>query len=582
MEKNTAWAIALSTVVLVGWFAIQTIFFPVKKDADNVASSQSAEAVAEENQTSQASSDGKEIASENKPENAAAAEINEDLKEEFFVIETENAKVTFTNKGGDVIGFELKNHKDNDTGSGIEMAGNIDEANRAFSLSFGNDVLNDIFEARKLSDEKIGFIRKYSTLNSKGEKTSFNLVKTYTFSRQDYLLKMEIDVEGDENFEGLDFDGIAYTLRTAPQIGPEFNSKDRYEVREFMAYFDGKKKKTTVQPNSVKKFEKSWNWTAIGGKYFCEIIYPENSSKMKGITYSAKASLNGNTNHQIIAERSPFADKSVKDTYYIYVGPRVDKELNKYTSAEKNIWNLSGTHLNDALPTSGFLSWIEIALKWLLEIVYKLVHNWGVAIIIVTAILKFAMFPLTKKTAMGTSKMGEVQPKIQAIQAKYKNNPQKVQMETMKIYKEIGYNPMSGCLPMIFQFVILFAMYHLFNNYFEFRGASFIPGWIPDLSKGDHVKTLSFALPLLGNELRILPVIYVVSQLFYGKITQNGGTASAANQGSMKFMMYGMPLMFFFLFYNAPSGLILYWTVSNLIQLGQQLYINAKVKKAKK
>lgn len=582
MEKNTAWAIALSTVVLVGWFAIQTIFFPVKKDADKVASSQSAEAVAEENQTSQASSDGKEIASENKPENAAAAEINEDLKEEFFVIETENAKVTFTNKGGDVIGFELKNHKDNDTGSGIEMAGNIDEANRAFSLSFGNDVLNDIFEARKLSDEKIGFIRKYSTLNSKGEKTSFNLVKTYTFSRQDYLLKMEIDVEGDENFEGLDFDGIAYTLRTAPQIGPEFNSKDRYEVREFMAYFDGKKKKTTVQPNSVKKFEKSWNWSAIGGKYFCEIIYPENSSKMKGITYSTKASLNGNTNHQIIAERSPFADKSVKDTYYIYVGPRVDKELNKYTSAEKNIWNLSGTHLNDALPTSGFLSWIEIALKWLLEIVYKLVHNWGVAIIIVTAILKFAMFPLTKKTAMGTSKMGEVQPKIQAIQAKYKNNPQKVQMETMKIYKEIGYNPMSGCLPMIFQFVILFAMYHLFNNYFEFRGASFIPGWIPDLSKGDHVKTLSFALPLLGNELRILPVIYVVSQLFYGKITQNGGTASAANQGSMKFMMYGMPLMFFFLFYNAPSGLILYWTVSNLIQLGQQLYINAKVKKAKK
>lgn len=211
----------------------------------------------------------------------------------------------------------------------------------------------------------------------------------------------------------------------------------------------------------------------------------------------------------------------------------------------------------------------------------KVVKNWGVSIIILTALLKLAMFPITAKTAKSTVKMQEMQPKMQALQEKYKDNPAKLNEQTAKLYKEIGYNPLSGCLPMIFQFVILFAMYNLFNNYFEFRGACFIPGWIPDLSKGDSIKTLGFRIPLLGNQIRLLPVIYVFSQIFFSKITQNGGTTASQNAGQMKFMMYGMPIMFFFLFYNAPSGLLIYWTVSNVIQLGQQLFINSKIKSKK-
>ena len=200
------------------------------------------------------------------------------------------------------------------------------------------------------------------------------------------------------------------------------------------------------------------------------------------------------------------------------------------------------------------------------------------AIIVLTALLKFAMFPLTKKTALGTAKMQRIQPQMQALQTKYKDNPQKMQQETMKLYKEIGYNPMADCLPMLFTFVILYAMYRLFNNYFEFRGALFIPGWIPDLSKGDSVATLSFNLPFnFGNQVRLLPIIYVVSQILFSKITQNGGTASA-NQTQMKMMMYGMPLIFFFIFYNAPAGLLIYWIVSNVIQLAQQLVINHTIR----
>ena len=195
------------------------------------------------------------------------------------------------------------------------------------------------------------------------------------------------------------------------------------------------------------------------------------------------------------------------------------------------------------------------------------------------------MFPLSKKQSLSTLKMQQLQPKIQAIQAKYANDQQKQQQELSKVYQEAGYNPASGCLPMIFQFLVLFAMYNLFNNYFEFRGSMFIPGWIPDLSVGDSVfeweKDIFLISSFTANNLRILPIIYVATQLLYGKITQYGGAAQGQNSVSMKFMTYGMPLMFFFLFYNAPSGLLLYWTVSNVFQMIQQVIINKMMEQKK-
>ena len=123
-------------------------------------------------------------------------------------------------------------------------------------------------------------------------------------------------------------------------------------------------------------------------------------------------------------------------------------------------------------------------------------------------------------------------------------------------------------------------MYNLFNNYFEFRGASFISGWISDLSVGDSLHTFKKNIPFFGNQLRILPFIYLVVQLVSGKVTgSNGAATSAQTRTQMNLMMYGMPIMFFFIFYNAPSGLLLYWTVSSLFQIFQQIFINNMMKK---
>ena len=346
-----------------------------------------------------------------------------------------------------------------------------------------------------------------------------------------------------------------------------------------MSYSGEKYKKVLLGTNQVKTYDKNWVWAGIAGKYFEILVVPSDPAKMLStVEYSSLIEKDDYANAQARFSRQPIGAGQTTDTYYVYIGPRSEKELAKYNTADKNDWGLSNLKLGESLDTSGFFSWLEVILKFLLEQIYKVVRNWGVAIIVLTALLKFAMFPLTRKTALGTAKLQQLQPQTQALQEKYKDNPQKLQQEQMKLYKEIGYNPMAGCLPMLFTFVILYAMYRLFNNYFEFRGASFIPGWIPDLSKGDSVATLPFELPFsFGNQLRLLPIIYVVSQILFSKFTQNGGTAGA-NQTQMKMMMYGMPLIFFFIFYNAPAGLLIYWIVSNVIQLIQQLVINHTLK----
>ncbi|WP_407429535.1 membrane protein insertase YidC [Treponema sp.] len=597
MEKNTVWAIGLSTVVLVGFFAAQTFLFPPQQNQNQqeVSQAETIENPAEKTESTENLLSENAVNSElSETASISSSSQEETLTEENFTITTNNVKVTFTNRGGDIISYELiekdergnLKNRDAATDKGVELSENVTEKNRAFSLSLGganHSIINDIFEARMLNENTIGFFKKYTYKNVDGTESQFTLVKTYTFKPNDYTFKLDITIAGGENFKGLDMGGAAYTLRTAPQIGPKYNPKaDRYEYRELVSFNGEKSKKTRFGTKQTKTYDREWVWSALAGKYFEFIIYPENKTSMDSkVVYDTQIEAGESTNAQLKMTRKAIDKIETTDSYYIYAGPRNESELKKYVSEDKNEWSLTGVHFDESLQTSGFLYWLEVILKFLLENINKVVHNWGVSIIIVTIILKICLFPITKKSLEGTQKMQKFQPKMKEIQARYKNDPQKMQIETAKMYKEIGYNPMSGCLPMIFQFVILFAMYNLFNNYFEFRGASFIKGWIDDLSQGDHVGPIfETGLPFLGwNQIRILPVIYVISQLLFGKITQNGGTAAAGqSNGQMKMMMYGMPIMFFFLFYNAPAGLLLYWTVSNIFQLGQQILINKMMK----
>lgn len=569
MNKNTIIAIVLSTIVVLASLILQPILFP--NTANNVAESEN---VTEETSAVKVEEDKKDLSL------IVEDESDKNVEEQFFEITTKNAQIVLTNRGGDMISYKLLNHIDVDTKDGIQMVDNVSKTNRACAVAFGDvnsPINNEIFNVTHKDENVYFFTKSISIKKEDGSVSKVILGKRYTFDPESYVFKLDILIHGD------DIENLVYTLRTSPQIGPHFDPKlNRYENRQFISFNGEKAKRQVISAKQFKSYNKDYLWNGIGGKYFVNLVVPLNPEKMDNSYYSTLINEENNySNAQAICVRKPFSE-DVEDSYYMYYGPREEKALKIFNVAENNSWKLSGLKLNECLNSNGWLGWLETILKWFMEVINKFVHNWGVSIIIMTILIKLLMFPFTKKQSLGTLKMQEIQPKIQAIQAKYKDNQQKLQQEMAKIYKDNGYNPMSGCLPMLVQFLILFAMYNLFNNYFEFRGSSFIPNWIEDLSSGDSIYTLKFDIPFFGNQVRILPFIYLASQLLFGKITGNGGTAApGTSQAQMQMMMYVMPVMFFVMFYNAPSGLLLYWTVSNIFQMGQQIIINKTMKQKK-
>lgn len=569
MNKNTIIAIVLSTIVVLASLILQPMLFP--NTANNVAESEN---VTEETSAVKVEEEKKDLSL------IVEDESNKNVEEQFFEITTKNAQIVLTNRGGDMISYKLLNHIDVDTKDGIQMVDNVSKTNRACAVAFGDvnsPINNEIFNVTHKDENVYFFTKSISIKKEDGSVSKIILGKRYTFDPESYVFKLDILIHGD------DIENLVYTLRTSPQIGPHFDPKlNRYENRQFISFNGEKAKRQVISAKQFKSYNKDYLWNGIGGKYFVNLVVPLNPEKMDNSYYSTLINEENNySNAQAICVRKPFSE-DVEDSYYMYYGPREEKALKIFNVAENNSWKLSGLKLNECLNSNGWLGWLETILKWFMEVINKFVHNWGVSIIIMTILIKLLMFPFTKKQSLGTLKMQEIQPKIQAIQAKYKDNQQKLQQEMAKIYKDNGYNPMSGCLPMLVQFLILFAMYNLFNNYFEFRGSSFIPHWIEDLSSGDSIYTLKFDIPFFGNQVRILPFIYLASQLLFGKITGNGGTAApGTSQAQMQMMMYVMPVMFFVMFYNAPSGLLLYWTVSNIFQMGQQIIINKTMKQKK-
>ncbi len=576
MDKNTIWAIVLSTIVIIASYLVLPKFFPGLNmmGLGNQANTQVTEETAEPEEFSLESAE--EVSELSISSDYSEEEGQPALVEEKYTITTDKVEAVFTNKGGDIISYKLLDHMDMDTDDYVQLSDNVNNKNRTCAISFGQaseKIIDEIFNT-EVSDKSITFTK---TMDVNGKKTTMR--KVYTFMDGEYVFKLDVLIHNADS-NGLDFDGTAYTLRTSPQIGPHFNAKqNRYERREFISFNGNKYKKINLGSGQFKEYDKDFIWSGIGGKYFIELVIPSAPEKNKTSWYSSNVEINNYANAQAFIERAAFSGSDISDTYYMYFGPRNEKDLKRYNIAENNGWNLGGKKLSQALQTSGLFNWLEKILKVVLEFLNKIFHNWGVSIIIMTLLLRVLMFPLSKKQSLGSLKMQELQPKMQAIQEKYKNDQKKLQQETSKLYQEAGYNPASGCLPLFLQFFVLISMYNLFNNYFEFRGAMFIPHWIPDLSTGDVVKTFNFNIPLLGNQLRLLPVIYVATQLLSGKITQYGQTAAPGqNQATMKFMMYGMPLMFFFMFYNAPAGLLLYWLTSNVLQIFQQLIINKMMK----
>jgi hypothetical protein len=570
MKKNTVLAVVLSTLVIFASMFIQHKFFPPD--------------VVEEKQVQEIEEPtSKNMPIVDIPSSDFVSEETSGIKEGKYTIETPLIRAIFTNKGGDIISYRLKEYNEVTGENGVEMVKNFTPSNRAFSLALNNttamafDGLFEVKQRETKNGKAIAFICNVKNVKSETNEADFRIIKEYEFSNNDYMFSLTVTLEALASAENMSIENVFYSLRTPAQIGPEWIKGDRYEYRKFSSFSNGSMKNVKIKEGEQKTQNEVAQWVAVSGKYFALVVLPE--KPIQNTTYSLVTRDDAPLyDSQIFINTSPVAGNKRVDVYRVYVGPNSDKFLSKYNVSANNVLGINDAQINMIAASGGILWPLEMLLKFLLETINKLVGNWGVSILIMTLIMRLLFFPLTKKSSKATRKMQEMQPKIKELQEKYKSNPQRMNTEMARLYQEAGYSPLSGCLPMLIQIPFLFAMFALFNNYFEFRGASFIPGWIGDLSSGDSVWRFGFTIPFLGwTDLRILPIIYVASQLVFGKVTQAGPQDNS--NPSMQIMVYFMPLFFFFIFYNAPSGLLLFWTASNILMLIQQIIINKALDK---
>lgn len=259
---------------------------------------------------------------------------------------------------------------------------------------------------------------------------------------------------------------------------------------------------------------------------------------------------------------------SLTHSFEFYGGPLSDTLAGSFNPKLDNIVSYS----------ISLLSSISRFLLGILDIIASVIPNYGVAIILLTLVVKLCMHPLTRKTMQSQHKMQQVQPLLKKIKEKYKNDKQKQQQETMRVFQENGVNPLSGCLPMLIQLPIFFALYGVFARSFDIRQQTFIPGWIEDLSAQDALFNLGFSVPYFDwSTFNLLPVIYIVLQIINMRMMPK---SSDPQMESQQKMMRIMPVVFGFIFYAMPSGLVLYFVTQSLLSIVEHCLLKKTLNKA--
>lgn len=316
-------------------------------------------------------------------------------------------------------------------------------------------------------------------------------------------------------------------------------------------------KEKTSHLNALKTTEiENIKFLALRDRYFCAIIQPEESDLTAFIRkFNNKESEIGLKLKEVTL--SP--GQEIVQKFHIYLGPQDLKLINGVNPE----WS--------SIIYYGTFDFISQILLQLLEFLYKIVHNWGWAIVLLSLSVYFILYPLTLKQMRSMKEMQALQPKIEELRKSYKDNPQKLNKEIMGLYKEHKVSPLGGCLPMLLQMPIFFALYQALMRSIALRGAKFL--WIKDLSEPDRLFLLPTTLPVLGNEINILPIVMAIGMFIQQKMTM-ATTATASSAEQQKMMMIIMPIMFGLIFYHMPAGLVLYWFINSILMLVYQIRIS--------
>ena len=473
-----------------------------------------------------------------------------------YVLENEKIKVLLSNKGGRISSVTIKegpNKKKYKTYNGEDLKiFNSDSSlfNLNFSTGISINTSELFFKPTQISDKEI-------TLRLDVDSSHF-IDFSYKLN-QDYLVDFDINLIGMNEIipNELNFMNLQWQMKT-PQTEKSKDNQDMY-TGIYYQYFADKDDidylgYTTSDDN--EKIKNKISWVAMQQQFFSSILIAKNG--LKNVELASKKEEFSNYVKDLSAEfeieynHDPYE----KVEFQFYFGPNHYKQLQSYNRNFEKIIPLGW----------GIFGWVnKYIIINIFDFLSKYFTNYGLIILLLTIIIKLALSPFTYKAYLSQAKMKVLKPEIDKINEKHKSkDPMKAQQETMSFYRKAGVNPMGGCLPMLFQFPILIAMFRFFPASIELRSEAFL--WADDLSAYDSILDLPFEIPFYGDHVSLFTLLMTISTLLY---TRMNTQMASGQMAQMKWMMYLMPVMFLGFFNNYAAGLSYYYFLANMFTFSQ-------------
>jgi len=479
--------------------------------------------------------------------------------EKFYTLENDKIKLKFTNKGGEISSAVIKGFY-----SYEEYKKNIEDetyTSKDIEIFNNKDSKFEITGDRNINTNEFFFVDEGSNSITFTKKYDSNSHIKYTYSLQEndsYFIDFSIESEGVNNPE------LIWTI-AAPETEKSKTNQEQYTG--FYYQEDYSKDVDYTWDNDkyeINEFNTEINWIAFKQQFFSTIIRAENNNFNNGTEFKV---INDEKDEyvKVMSLRSQLEDG--KSNYSIFFGPNDYNDLKSYDRGYENI-----------LPL-GFM-WIDTVVnKYIIIKLFDFLKNsagllnFGIIILVLTLIIKFSLAPFTYKSYLSQAKMKVLKPEVDKINEKHKEkDPLKAQQESMNLYRKAGVNPMGGCLPMLFQFPILIAMFRFFPASIDLRQNAFL--WADDLSAYDSIYNLGFEIPFYGSHISLFTLLMCVSTLMY---THMNSQMSGNQMPGMKFMMYLMPVMFLGFFNNYASALSYYYFLANIFTFCQMFIMRKLV-----
>ena len=479
-------------------------------------------------------------------------------QESIYTIANDKIEVAFTTKGAQPYSVKVQNYRTYDStdlylfkpgnsemGIGIYTGENINTKDFVFQLTEKTD--SSI--VMRLPFRNGGYIQQKYTLRP----------GTFVVSNELSFIGMEGVIPRNVSYYDFDWDV------TIPRMEKGYKNEVQYSKVDY--YFGGDKKPEEIGRgrNADKRIENRVEWFAFQQQFFSAIMRPVNqfASGELAINFIEEDDPSHNLMDCAAKMRGDFkVSNNVVINNEFYFGPNHYKTLKSYGQKYEKIIPLGGWMVG------WFTKWVIIPL---FDFLHKFISNFGIIILLMTLFIKIVVLPFAYKSYSSSAKMQALKPEMDKLNAKYpkQEDALKKQQATMDLYKRAGVNPMGGCLPMLLQLPILWAMFRFFPASIELRQQPFL--WADDLSVYDTIPLLDFGtrIPLLGDHISLFALLMAVSMFLYSKITTQGQMSSNdPNTASMRFMsVWMMPIMMFFICNSLSSGLTYYYLLSNLITM---------------